>query len=112
MKRLREFASGRFAAVNAISLDLSHLTDFQQRVVTICRTIPAGETISYGQLATLAGVPGGARAVGNVMRTNRFPLIVPCHRVVGSNGRLCGFTSPQGISMKERLLQMEKLAKR
>jgi len=62
---------------------------------------------TYGELADLAGYPGAARAVGSVMSSNRYPIIIPCHRVVGSAGSLGGFSAPQGISLKERMLTLE-----
>ncbi|MEO1971721.1 MAG: MGMT family protein, partial [Pirellulaceae bacterium] len=64
--------------------------------------------ISYAGLAVAAGSPAAARAVGNVMRTNRYPLLIPCHRVVGS-GSLGGYSAPDGLDMKQRLLQMEQV---
>lgn len=108
--RLQRFAAGEPDDFSDVELDLSHLTDFQRRVVKACRKIKAGQARSYADLAASAGSPRAARAVGNVMRGNRYPLIVPCHRVIGSNGKLCGFTSPQGLAMKEKLLQREGVA--
>lgn len=107
VERLQRFAAGAADDFSDVELDLSHLTEFQLRVVKACRRIKAGKSRSYGELAAIAGSPRAARAVGNVMRGNRYPLIVPCHRVIGSNGKLCGFTSPQGLAMKERLLERE-----
>jgi methylated-DNA-[protein]-cysteine S-methyltransferase len=107
-QRLEAYASGVDDDFRDIPLDFSHLTPFQQKVTQACRAIPAGQTRSYAALAEKAGSPRAARAVGNVMRSNRYPLLVPCHRVIGSNGKLCGFTSPQGLSMKERLLLREQ----
>ena len=107
VERLQRFAAGAKDDFSDVELDLSHLTDFQRRVVKACRKIKAGQARSYADLAASAGSPRAARAVGNVMRGNRFPLIVPCHRVIGSDGKLCGFTSPQGLAMKERLLERE-----
>src|SRR5437762_530922 len=63
--------------------------------------------LTYGDLSAAAGAPGAARAVGNVMAQNRYPIIVPCHRVVGSAGSLGGFSARDGISMKRRMLEME-----
>lgn len=80
---------------------------FQREVMQACRTIPFGETLTYGQLADLAGHPGAARAVGSVMADNPIPLIIPCHRVVAANGKLGGFSSPGGSRTKKRLLQLE-----
>jgi len=90
-----------------VEIDLSHLTPFARRVAATCRKIRWGQTRSYGSLATAAGFPGAARAAGHVMATNRAALLVPCHRVVGSGGRLGGYSAPQGIKLKRRLLDLE-----
>ena len=92
---------------SGVQLDLSHLTSFQERVIQRCRAIPYGVTLNYGELARQAGSPRAARAVGNVMATNRFPLVVPCHRVVGANGALGGYSAPNGLAIKVRLLRNE-----
>jgi len=107
IERLQRFAAGEADDFRDIELDLDHLTEFQKRVVSACRKIKRGQARSYGDLAAAAGSPRAARAVGNVMRGNRFPLIVPCHRVIGSSGKLVGFTCPEGLAMKEKLLARE-----
>jgi methylated-DNA-[protein]-cysteine S-methyltransferase len=112
LDRLRRFASGETVDFRSIEIDNAHLTRFGRRVVAACRRIPAGQTRSYGQLATVSGSPGAARAVGQVMARNRFPLVVPCHRVLASGGGLGGFSAPQGLAMKRRLLTMERASSR
>lgn len=108
IKRLCTFASGdRSDDFLDVPLLLEDKTPFQQAVIERCRRITAGETLSYAELAAAAGHPGAARAVGRVMATNRFPLIVPCHRVVAAGGRIGGFSAPDGINMKRRLLSCE-----
>ena len=108
VQRLQSYAAGdRTVAFGDVPLELSHLSPFQKKVVDRCRRIGAGGTRTYGELADLAGYPGAARAVGSVMSRNRFPIVVPCHRVVGSAGSLGGFSAPQGISLKERMLTLE-----
>lgn len=82
-------------------------TPFQKRVISNCRGIPFGKTLSYGELAARAGSPRAARAVGNIMASNRYPLVVPCHRVVGANGNLGGYSAPQGLNLKVKLLSLE-----
>lgn len=104
---LDRYAAGHPVDFSRIRVDLAHLTPFQRSVVQHCRRIPAGGTLTYGQLAAKAGSPGAARAVGNVMANNRCPLVVPCHRVVGAAGSLGGFSAPQGIALKRRLLELE-----
>jgi methylated-DNA-[protein]-cysteine S-methyltransferase len=81
-------------------------TPFQQRVWTeLCR-IPYGETISYGDLACRIGNPNASRAVGLANGSNPIPIIIPCHRVIGSNGKLTGYGG--GLHIKEKLLALEK----
>lgn len=105
---LTSFAAGEEIDFADVPVSIADMTDFQMQVVAACRAIPWGETVSYGQLARRVGHPGAARAVGTVMRKNRFPLIVPCHRVVGSGGALGGYSAPSGLAMKRRLLAMER----
>ena len=88
-------------------LDLRGATAFQRRVWSAVRDIPYGETRSYGQIARQAGSPGAARAVGQAMAANPLPIVVPCHRVIGSGGNLCGFGG--GLDLKRRLLEMERV---
>ena len=88
-------------------IDLGWTTEFQRRVIRRCRRIPYGKTATYGQIASAAGSPGAARAVGSCMAANRFPLIVPCHRVVRSGGGIGAFSAPGGTRTKRRLLAME-----
>jgi methylated-DNA-[protein]-cysteine S-methyltransferase len=80
---------------------------FHQKVYRAARTISAGKTMSYGDLARLAGSPAAARAVGQAMARNPLPLVVPCHRVLGADGAAVGFSAFGGCNLKERLLAME-----
>ena len=80
-------------------------TEFQIRVWNALRTIPYGETISYAQLAQRIGNPKAVRAVGLANGSNPIPIIVPCHRVIGSDGSLTGFGG--GLSTKKKLLELE-----
>ena len=73
----------------------------------LARAIPAGETVTYGELAVRAGEPGAARAVGQAMARNPFPLIVPCHRVMAAHGGAGGFSARGGVATKFRLLRIE-----
>jgi methylated-DNA-[protein]-cysteine S-methyltransferase len=86
-------------------LDPSIGTEFQRRVWSITRAIPRGWTRTYGEIAREAGSPRAARAVGQSMARNPWPVIVPCHRVVGSDGSLTGFGG--GLKMKRGMLEME-----
>ena len=83
-------------------------TEFQCRVWAELRRIPFGETISYGELATRIGKPTASRAVGAANGRNPLPVVVPCHRVIGSDGRLTGFGG--GLPTKQALLDLERRA--
>jgi methylated-DNA-[protein]-cysteine S-methyltransferase len=103
---LRNYAAGDIFALNQIQLDLSGAPPFFRAAWTACRRIPPGETRSYAWLATEAGNPLAMRAAGQAMARNRFALIVPCHRVIASDGGLGGYGGG-GLGVKARLLQME-----
>lgn len=81
-------------------------TDFQKRVWAELMKIPFGETISYGELAKRMGNPNASRAVGRANATNPIALIVPCHRVIGTNGKLTGYAG--GLDLKDKLLTWER----
>lgn len=103
---LRRYAAGDIFALNQIQLDLSGTPPFFKAAWTACRRIPPGETRSYAWLANEAGNPLAVRAAGQSMARNRFALIVPCHRVIASDGGLGGYGGG-GLRVKARLLQME-----
>ncbi|MBA4019134.1 MAG: hypothetical protein C0483_18360 [Pirellula sp.] len=107
VERLQAYAGGAREAFLDVTVSYDGFTDFQRTVVEECRHIPPGTALSYGDLAKAAGRPGAARAVGNVMRANRVPLIVPCHRVVASGGKLHNYSAAGGQATKRKLLQME-----
>jgi methylated-DNA-[protein]-cysteine S-methyltransferase len=90
-----------------ISPDFSPATPFQKKVYEILLTIPFGEIRTYGWVAREIGDPKALRAVGNANGKNLWPLIVPCHRVIGRNGFLTGFSAPGGLDLKARLLGHE-----
>lgn len=102
---LLRYESGEHVHWPQISFALENMTPFGQKVLTALLRVPYGETVSYGELATLAGSPNAARGVGQVMARNRWPLLIPCHRVVAASG-IGGF-SAQGVSMKRYLLGLE-----
>ncbi|MCI0333629.1 MAG: methylated-DNA--[protein]-cysteine S-methyltransferase [Planctomycetes bacterium] len=105
--KLRRFADGEAVDFSDVPLDLDHLTPFARRVVAACRRIDWGRVRTYGDLASECQAPGAARAVGTVMSKNRHPLVVPCHRVLAAGGALGGYSAPDGLRMKRRLLAME-----
>ncbi len=92
-----------------LPLDCSGLTAFQLEALKVTSQIPFGEVITYGELARRAGSPQGARAAGGAMAHNPFMLVVPCHRVVASDGSLHGYSAEGEIRTKQRLLEFEGL---
>jgi methylated-DNA-[protein]-cysteine S-methyltransferase len=88
-------------------LDMDGIPDFHRRVYEVARAIPPGQTLSYGEVAEKLGAPGAARAVGAALGQNRFPIIVPCHRVLGAGGKVGGFSARGGTTTKMRLLNIE-----
>ncbi|MGH3016900.1 MAG: methylated-DNA--[protein]-cysteine S-methyltransferase [Gaiellaceae bacterium] len=103
--RLAAYFSGAPEDFADVTLDLSWCTPFQLAVVTSLRGVGRGETVTYGELAALAGHPGASRAAGSFCAHNRFGIIVPCHRVVAADG-LGGYGS-LGADYKRRLLALE-----
>lgn len=81
-------------------------TPFQKKVWQVLMTIPYGKTMTYKQVAEAIGNPKACRAVGMANNKNPIPIVVPCHRVIGSNGKLVGYAG--GLHMKEKLLEMEQ----
>ncbi len=107
-QRLERYAAGEQVDFADIPVDLRQGTPFQEEVRKALRKGPYGTTISYLDLSITAGRPRAARAVGGVMARNPIPLVLPCHRVTGSYGNLGGYSAPQGLEMKRRLLAMEE----
>jgi methylated-DNA-[protein]-cysteine S-methyltransferase len=105
--RLAAFADGRPQQFADVPFGTEHLTPFAKCVVGECCKLEWGHVLTYAELAKKAGRPGAARAVGNVMANNRFPIVVPCHRVIGSGGGLGGYSAPGGLVTKRRLLEAE-----
>lgn len=104
---IARYCEGQAADLSSVRLDVGDRSEFFQRAWQACRSIPAGETRSYAWLAAQAGNSRAARAAGQAMARNPIPLLVPCHRVVGSGGGLHGFGGSIGLPMKQRLLEME-----
>jgi len=101
---LNTYLSGQNVDFSSVPLDLSGATPFQLRVWEETRKIPYGTTATYGDLALRLGIPGGARAVGQALKKNPIPIIIPCHRVIGRKG-LTGFRG--GLDWKRRLINLE-----
>jgi methylated-DNA-[protein]-cysteine S-methyltransferase len=105
VKRFKDYFMGR--RVNfSDKLDLQGATYFQRKVWEVTRQIPYGETRSYAWIARQVGNPAASRAVGQALGKNPLPVVVPCHRVIASDGSPGGFGG--GLAMKKRLLALEK----
>ncbi len=106
-RRLAAYFQGRPVSFDAVRLWSPRWTDFRRRVVAACRSVPFGQVTTYRALARAAGSPKSARAVGGVMRWNPWPVVVPCHRVLASDGTLRGYSAAAGLETKRRLLELE-----
>jgi len=106
-KELSVFFQTGKARFDRIKIDSRSWTPFSTIIYQKCREIPAGTTLSYKELARRSGSEGASRAVGSAMARNRIPIVIPCHRVVASDGRLCGFNAPGGLQTKQFLLDLE-----
>jgi methylated-DNA-[protein]-cysteine S-methyltransferase len=91
-----------------VPIDSSGWPEFTKRVYQRCRSIPPATTLTYKQLAGLAGNEKASRAVGAAMSRNRILLVIPCHRVISGGGQLRGFSAPGGLATKRRLLDLER----
>lgn len=107
VRRILRLLEGEPEDLSPIVLDLERTGDFERRVYAVARRIPPGATLTYGEIAARAGEPGAAQAVGQAMGRNPWPIVVPCHRVVGAGGRLGGFSATGGGAAKLKLLAIE-----
>lgn len=103
-RELRAYFEGTLKTFS-VRLDTDRYTPFHREVWAFTREIPYGETRAYGEIARALGRPNGARAVGGAMAHNPFPIVIPCHRVLGANGALTGFGP--GLAWKQALLEWE-----
>jgi methylated-DNA-[protein]-cysteine S-methyltransferase len=101
------YFEGQSVDFRDIPVVLDGFSSFSKRVLTVCRDISFGETVTYGRLAEMAGKAGAGRSVGGVLAENPLPLIIPCHRVVCANGSLGGFSAAGGVNLKKRMLELE-----
>jgi O-6-methylguanine DNA methyltransferase len=106
LEQICEYLNGQRTTFD-LPIDWSGMTDFQRRVRQAVMAIPAGQTASYGEIAAQVGRPAAARAVGQVNATNPLILVVPCHRVVASDGSLTGYGGIGGLQAKHWLLALE-----
>ena len=111
-KRIKAYFEGKNPDdFTDILTEIRLIGTFSTKVLTACRKIKAGKTISYSRLARLAGYPKAARAVGSALAKNPLPLIIPCHRVIRSDGNLGGFTAAGRTTTKQKLLKLEQAFK-
>lgn len=104
IKQLNEYLDGKCSLFD-LPLEPQG-TEFQKKVWNALKEIPFGETRSYGEIAKIIGNEKASRAVGMANNKNPIPIIIPCHRVIGANGKLVGYAG--GIDIKEKLLKLEK----
>ncbi len=90
-----------------VGIDLSASSPFDRDVYEVTRSIAPGASLTYGQVAERVGQPGAAQAVGRSLGANPIPIVVPCHRVLGADGRLTGFSAAGGVDTKRRMLLIE-----
>ncbi len=105
--RIVALLAGNEVDLSDIRLDMDGIAPFHHAVYAAARTIPAGVTITYGALASRIGAPGAARSVGQALGRNPFAVIVPCHRIVASGGKIGGFSAGGGASTKLDILAVE-----
>lgn len=106
--RIVRLLDGEAVDLSDLPLDLSEISELHQRVYAVARSIQPGSTLTYGEIAQRLGDKALAREVGQAMGKNRFPIIVPCHRVLAASGKTGGFSAPGGVDTKMRLLTIEK----
>jgi methylated-DNA-[protein]-cysteine S-methyltransferase len=112
IRRMVESLQGESDDLSEVALDLDALPPFRRKVFEVVRTIPAGETMSYGEVAAAVGSPGAARAVGQALGRNPYPIVIPCHRVLAAGGHVGGFTATGGVSIKVKMLAAEGVSPR
>ena len=106
LEQLRDYFDGRRRAFD-LPIDWRGMSAFQSRVLESALAIPYGQTRTYGDLAADLGQPGSSRAVGAALGKNPLPIVIPCHRVMGNNGHLQGYSAPDGLAKKAWLLKLE-----
>ena len=107
MDAIEDYAEGRNVDFSTIRLDLADIPDFHRRAYDLLVQVGWGETVTYGDLARMLGDVGLSRAVGQAMGANPVPLVIPCHRVLASNGKPGGFSAPGGAMSKVKMLALE-----
>lgn len=106
IRQMREYLAGKRAAFD-LPLDLSQMTEFRRCVLMAALKIPRGQVATYAEIARRIGKPKAARAVGQALGSNPIPIVIPCHRVLASDGSLGGYSGGKGVKTKVRLLKLE-----
>ena len=107
MARIVALLNGMPDDLADVLIDLAGVPAFDRRVYAVARSILPGATLTYGEVALRLGEPHAARAVGQALGANPWPIVVPCHRVLAAGGKAGGFSAPGGLRTKLRLLQIE-----
>jgi methylated-DNA-[protein]-cysteine S-methyltransferase len=107
IERMTQLLSGEGGDLSMVVLDMSDIPPQRRDIYAVARSIPAGDTLSYGEIASRLSDGGDARDVGEAMARNPFPIIVPCHRVLAAGGKIGGFSAAGGVVTKLRLLEIE-----
>jgi methylated-DNA-[protein]-cysteine S-methyltransferase len=108
ISRAQRHLSGQPEDFSDLAYDFSAVGEFHRRVLLATLAVKSGRTATYGEIAAAMGEPPAAsRAVGAALGANRWPLLIPCHRITGADGRMTGFSGPGGIETKTRLLALE-----
>ena len=105
--RVLALLAGEAVDLDDIPLDLEAVPDFHRKVYEVARTIPPGQTTTYGEIAKKLGVPHESRDVSQALGRNPVAIIVPCHRVLGADGKMGGFSANGGVATKRRILEIE-----
>ncbi len=106
LQQVQEYLNGKRTAFD-LPLDMSAMSEFQRRVLNIALKIPRGKYLTYGDVAKAIGKPQASRAVGQALGHNPVPIVIPCHRVLGSDGSLHGYSGGGGVKTKAWLLRLE-----
>ena len=108
--RVLALLAGKSIDLSDIPLDFGTAPEFHRRAYEIARAIPPGQTMTYGEIAKRLGMPHESREVGQAMGKNPIAIIMPCHRVLGADGKMGGFSANGGVATKRRILEIEGAA--
>lgn len=104
---VKRLLAGERVELGDVALDFGEAPELYRRIYQVVRAIPPGRTLTYGEVARAVGEPHAAQAVGQAMGKNPIPILMPCHRVLGADGKVGGFSAPGGTATKLKLLEIE-----